>query len=329
MLRDTPRTSSYLAAIEQGAEEYFKGKFVMDVGAGSGILSLAAARAGARRVYAVEASGMVTLLSQVISANGFDEIISVCACPVENLEFPLDESDSKVDVIVSEWMGFYLLHESMLDSVLFARDKFLKPEGLLFPSTATISLSVASLPEAWDEAVDWVSKPFCGFDLSALHGPLLQKALAEPAIRTVKTEELFAEPKSIFTLDLTTLKVEELSHLHTQTTVKCVADGTLHAYVLWFDVYFPGKDALVCLSTAPWHPETHWKQSVVWFGKEAPAVAGLNLGVEVYLRQNERNKRRYDISLEISDAWHAEEGVGAEAGAQSSEGAGGAAGFSG
>lgn len=35
-------------------------------------------------------------------------------------------------------MGFYLLHEGMLDSVLHARDKFLKPGGLMFPQTATI-----------------------------------------------------------------------------------------------------------------------------------------------------------------------------------------------
>lgn len=45
---------------------------------------------------------------------------------------------SKVDVIVSEWMGFYLLHEGMLNSVLVARDQFLKPEGLMFPETATL-----------------------------------------------------------------------------------------------------------------------------------------------------------------------------------------------
>lgn len=44
----------------------------------------------------------------------------------------------KVDIIVSEWMGFYLLHEAMLDSVILARDKFLKPGGLVFPESATL-----------------------------------------------------------------------------------------------------------------------------------------------------------------------------------------------
>ena len=43
-----------------------------------------------------------------------------------------------VDIIVSEWMGFYLLHESMLPSVLCARDRWLKAGGLMLPSQATI-----------------------------------------------------------------------------------------------------------------------------------------------------------------------------------------------
>lgn len=52
---------------------------------------------------------------------------------VEDVALP-----EKVDIIVSEWMGFYLLHEAMLNSVIVARDKFLKPDGLMFPESATL-----------------------------------------------------------------------------------------------------------------------------------------------------------------------------------------------
>jgi protein arginine N-methyltransferase 6 len=48
------------------------------------------------------------------------------------------EVEDKVDVIISEWMGYMLLYESMLPSVLFARDKWLKPGGLILPSHATV-----------------------------------------------------------------------------------------------------------------------------------------------------------------------------------------------
>lgn len=47
----------------------------------------------------------------------------------------------KVDIIISEWMGFFLLYEGMLDSVLVARDKFLKPDGLIFPNKAKMYMA--------------------------------------------------------------------------------------------------------------------------------------------------------------------------------------------
>lgn len=46
----------------------------------------------------------------------------------------------KVDIIISEWMGYFLLRESMLDSVLDARDRFLKPGGALYPSHSSLLL---------------------------------------------------------------------------------------------------------------------------------------------------------------------------------------------
>ncbi len=48
----------------------------------------------------------------------------------------------KVDIIISEWMGYFLLRESMLDSVLVARDRFLKPGGALYPSHARLYLAL-------------------------------------------------------------------------------------------------------------------------------------------------------------------------------------------
>ena len=61
----------------------------------------------------------------------------------------------EVDVIVSEWMGFYLLHESMLDSVIFARDKFLRKDscGIMLPSHAIIYVAPCSLERHWSEKV--------------------------------------------------------------------------------------------------------------------------------------------------------------------------------
>ena len=81
---------------------------------------------------AVEATDAAKFARTVIEHNGLSSIIEVIQAKMEDVELP-----EKVDIIVSEWMGYMLLRESMLDSVLVARDRWLKPGGALYPSKAT------------------------------------------------------------------------------------------------------------------------------------------------------------------------------------------------
>ena len=62
-------------------------------------------------------------------------VVEVIQGTIETVDIP-----EKVDIIISEWMGYFLLRESMLDSVLVARDKYLKPGGALYPSHARLYL---------------------------------------------------------------------------------------------------------------------------------------------------------------------------------------------
>lgn len=112
-----------------------------------GILSIFCAQAGAKKVYAVEASDMVKLTEGVSRENKLNDKITVIHSKVEDID---PNNIEKVDVIISEWMGFYLVHEGMLDSVLFARDRFLKENGILFPSVAKLYASPCQLPSMYD-----------------------------------------------------------------------------------------------------------------------------------------------------------------------------------
>ncbi len=129
------RTNSYLNAINLRKED-FKDKIVMDVGAGTGILSMFAAKAGAKKVYAIEPSKTHELAKELINENQLSDKIIVINKKVE--ELILDEDVPHVDIIISEWMGYCLLYEGMLDSVLGARDRFLVKGGLIFPERAKI-----------------------------------------------------------------------------------------------------------------------------------------------------------------------------------------------
>jgi len=120
MLKDEVRTRTYQLAILNNAH-LFKNKIVLDVGCGTGILSMFASQAGAKHVYAVDCSSIIDQAQQIINKNGFADKITLIKGKVEEIELPV----KKVDIIISEWMGYFLLYESMLDTVLYARDKWL------------------------------------------------------------------------------------------------------------------------------------------------------------------------------------------------------------
>lgn len=127
MMQDFVRTSTYQKAIHGNFID-FNGKVVLDVGAGSGILSFFAAQAGAAKVYAVEASNMAQYAQQLVASNNLHERITVIAGKIEEIDLP-----EKVDIIISEPMGYMLYNERMLETYLHAK-KWLKPNGKMFPS---------------------------------------------------------------------------------------------------------------------------------------------------------------------------------------------------
>ena len=104
MLKDSVRTKTYRAAIIRN-KHLFKDKVVLDVGCGTGILSMFCAQAGAKHVYGVDCSSIIEQAREIVSTNGFGEKITLIRGKVEEIDLPVP----KVDIIVSEWMGYFLL----------------------------------------------------------------------------------------------------------------------------------------------------------------------------------------------------------------------------
>ncbi len=166
MLADYVRTGTYQKAMISNASD-FAGKVVLDVGTGSGILSFFALQAGAAKVYAVDASDAVIVARKIAKANGYEDRMEVIKGKIEDIELP-----EKVDIIISEPIGFLLVHERMLESYVAARDKFLKPGGLMFPTTGSIVLSPFSEDALYREqcakATFWENTNFYGIDFSCI-----------------------------------------------------------------------------------------------------------------------------------------------------------------
>jgi protein arginine N-methyltransferase 1 len=97
----------------------------LDIGCGTGVLSIFAARAGAKHVYGIEFANIADYAKEIIKQNNLTDKVTIIKQKVEEVELPVP----KVDIIISEWMGYFLLYESMLDTVLYARDKWLVKDG--------------------------------------------------------------------------------------------------------------------------------------------------------------------------------------------------------
>lgn len=93
-----------------------------------------AVKAGAKHVIGVDMSTIIFKAREIAKVNSMENNITFIQGKMEEIELPYP----KVDIIISEWMGYFLLYESMLDTVLYARDKYLNKDGLIFPDKATI-----------------------------------------------------------------------------------------------------------------------------------------------------------------------------------------------
>lgn len=205
MLKDKARCETYNNAVQLNKKD-FEGKVVLDVGCGTGILSCFAARAGAKKVYAVEASDMYKYAMKVVESNHFSDIIEVIHGRIEAIDLP-----EKVDIIISEWMGIFLLYESMLNSVIRARDKWLKEDGLMFPCEANMYLSPIVFDKWFEDRISVFDK-VCDIDLSSLV-PFARKSFTESCLKgcdDVNPEHIISDGILIKHFDLKTVTEEDL-----------------------------------------------------------------------------------------------------------------------
>ncbi|KXZ44487.1 hypothetical protein GPECTOR_67g328 [Gonium pectorale] len=260
MLQDYTRTGTYYQAIV-GNPDDFRGRTVMDVGAGSGILSLFAAQAGAARVYAVEASGMAAFARRLADANpALGSRITIINSKVEEVSLP-----ERVDVLVSEPMGTLLVNERMLESYIFARDAFLKPGGKMFPQLGRIHAAAFSdevlHAEVAAKSAFWMQPAFYGVDVTALHGAATEGYFGQVVVDAFEPSVLVSSCASRL-LDFGSVTERELLDidLPLQLVTGPVAPLTVHGLACWFDVFFAGAQLPVWLTTAPGMPTTHWFQ---------------------------------------------------------------------
>ena len=329
MLQDSVRTSIYQFAVLENRSD-FEGKRVMDVGAGTGILSFFAARGGASTVYAVEASLMAHKAEKLAAANGLGGVVKVLNQRVEEVSL-----DAKVDVLISEPLGIALVNERMLESYIAARDAHLKPGGKMFPDRCVMYAAPFSDEALYSEQLAktafWCQSNFYGVDLNSLRDDAQQFYFSQPVVGPVNPASLVSTAAQ-HVVDLSTITLAELTNftipfdygieLITQAcraaaqfwrgilaqfsaaqfsdAVCSIAAPQIHGIALWFDCRFPGATREIFLSTAPHEPLTHWYQ--VRCMLRAPLPVGPGHRVQGQLKFEANESRGYNIHVELTNA---------------------------
>lgn len=313
MLKDTVRTDAYRDFIYDN-KDIFAGKVVLDIGCGTGILSMFCAKAGAQKVIAVDNSGIIEKARLNIQKNGLDTVITCLHGKIEEVILPVE----KVDIIVSEWMGYCLLFEAMLDSVLWARDRYLRSGGLMVPSHCTLHIAPVTDSDYIAENVSFWHEVY-GFDMTAM----LDKIHDDVLVRQMKPANMIGKPARFMELPLHTISTADLIFSKQFQVETDGSDEDLDGWVIWFDTFFllspeeqlpSDATALsfsssgqkgIAFSTGPYSKETHWKSGVMLIGDDrrddgdrrlAPTIEGV-----VEYKKGNADAR----ALEIDITWKA------------------------
>ncbi|CAE8595220.1 unnamed protein product [Polarella glacialis] len=268
MLSDRTRNSTYdraiRNAIEGFCEQHGRPPRVLDIGSGSGLLSMFAARAGATQVVALEAENELAEASiSIIQSNNLSDRIRVI--PRNSRELFAEDIGGRADLIVSEIFGDEALSEAVLPTLAHAAEHLLAEGGQFLPATCTVFAALAhcdSLNNLFEVS------SLAGFDVSALNQ--LGSTQDSMRLNNLRGLSLCTEATAVARFNFNGRPIELECQFEETSFAKddLPEDGiAANCIVHWFELGFDmGADKSDVLSTAPNSDSNCWKQGIVWLG---------------------------------------------------------------
>jgi type II protein arginine methyltransferase len=270
MLNDTRRNDAFEAAIVAAVAKAGPKARVLDIGTGSGLLSMMAARAGAQSVTACEMVPVIADMARAIIAdNGYDDRITVHTAPSTALCVG-EHLEERADILVSEILSSDLLTERVIDTFEDAHARLLKPDASIIPRAASaIGCLVESNVLADYVFVDKVS----GFDVSRFGALAAQKL---PIHGTMTDWKRLSDDIELLRIDLS--RKAHPSDLH-PLSITVVEDGIAVGIVQWMQVDL--ADGITFDNHPDGYTDGGWLQVLHTFSEPIPVRAGQNLNIAV------------------------------------------------
>jgi SAM-dependent methyltransferase len=243
MVFDEVRNRAYATALRTLVKP---GSVVLDLGSGLGIHGLIAASGGARHVYLVDPSPVTALAAQVAAENGLTKKVTCVQKTIEQAELP-----EKVDVIISVFTGNFLLEEDLLPSLFFAREKYLKPSGVMIPDCGEMRVVPVNAEDYYKRCVGRWSEPTQGVSFAQIRRYAANTLYYDGA--STRQAEFLAAPETLLRLDFHSASKAECSR---EVAFNVAKAGECHGFVGWFRIRL-GQE---WLSTSPLRPAMHWSQ---------------------------------------------------------------------
>ncbi len=228
MVNDEPRNRIFEETLKRAIN---KDSVVLDIGAGTGLLSLMAARAGAKRVIACEANPtLAELAREVVKKNGYSDRIQILNKSSQQIDPAVDFfHGEKPNLLVAEIFDTVVIGEGALQTFEHARCHLLSDDAVIIPSRADLCAGLIQSERLWREgAADDAS----GFNLSALNRFRPDTVVLEAASFE---GELLSDDFVIFPFDFTGKAKPE--PMHKQIDVAVTRDGICHGVVYWIKLY--------------------------------------------------------------------------------------------
>jgi SAM-dependent methyltransferase len=290
MLRDLYRVLAYKGAIERAVA----GKTVCEIGCGTGILSIFAAKAGAKQVTAIEESGVAVVAQRMFERNGVAGQVHLIRGNSRDVTLP-----EPVEVLVHEILGNDPLGESILPVIQDARRRFLRLGGVMIPGRLVLGCVGIDLPRSSppEEVLSQQASDLgaiYGIDLSA-HRDALVAESHEPVQLRFNSESL--EPLLLTSesqvVELDFMLDDDLESFDVTRELLVQRSGTLRGVAVFFRARLDGQ---VELTNSPFTPSTHWGQLAVKLPREVSVETGDRVGIRVR-QKTTLGARRMSVEL--------------------------------